>query len=220
MNPQKAIFVPGHAVPEAIRSIRFIPGLDPVDPSDTTRTIPAENPVTLEVWRGDLYGEPTIEQLTTFSTSDRTATVYADHEMPVVEPGKSAVAILHDPPSRWEVEFQSELIDLYGRSTKRTVILDNYGTSRETFCELKASAHFGSVAGRWNSDVRRTNSVARSLGRLVGRLTISISRVLRRAPSARKVVARPTTAVDGVGFNCPAVQTRSFAPESPDDSEA
>jgi hypothetical protein len=47
MNPQKAIFVPGHAVPEAIRSIRFIPGLDPARfscPAVQTRSFAPESP--------------------------------------------------------------------------------------------------------------------------------------------------------------------------------
>lgn len=220
MSAQKAIFVPGYGVPEAIRSIRFLPRLDSPGQFDRTRTSPPQTPMSLEVWQGDLYGEPTKEMLTTFSTSDRTETVYADGEMPLVLPGKSAVAVVHDTPSGWEVEFQSEFIDREGNAMSRTVILDNHGTARESHCELRSLARLRSISRDRSSDMRRTSHVARSLGRFVGRLTTSISRVFKVAPSATNLAAQHAIPVDHASLNRPAVRTRRFAPESSDDSGA
>jgi hypothetical protein len=215
-----AIFVPGYGVPEAIRSIRFIPKPDPIGHVDPTCTPPPQKPATLEVWQGDLYGEPTKERLTTFSTSDRTETVYANGEMPVVAAGKSAVAVIHDPPSRHELEFQSEFTDQQGNTVRRTVTLDNYGTACETICELKSSARRRSVASHRNSDVHRTRDIARSLGRFVGRLATSMSSVFKVAPNATQLAAQPAMELADSGLNRPAVRMPSFAPESLDDSGA
>jgi len=113
----------GYGVPESIRSVRFVPKLDPIASEDPKRALSHDSP-TLEVWQGDLYGEPTMELMTTFSTSDRMATVYADGEMPFVRPGKSAVAFVHDAPDGYEIEFQSEFIDPQENTVSRTVTLD------------------------------------------------------------------------------------------------
>jgi hypothetical protein len=140
MSSQMAIFVPGHGVPEAIRSIRFIPKHDPMGQVDPTRKSPSQKPATLEVWQGDVYGEPTKDSLTSFSASDRMETVFANGELPVVSPGKSAVAVVHDASSGCEVEFQSEFTDRQGNIIGRTVTLDDFGTACETLCELKSFA--------------------------------------------------------------------------------
>jgi len=220
MSSQMAIFVPGYGAPEAIRSIRFIPKPDSIGEADPTCTSPPQNSATLEVWQGDLYGEPTKERLTTFSTSDRTETVYATGEMPIVAPGKSAVAVVHDPPSGHELEFRSEFTDQQGNTVRRTVTLDNYGTARETLCELKSLARRRSIESHRNSNVHRTSDVARSLRRFVGRLATSMSSVFKVAPNATQLAAQRSMQLADAGLNRPTIRTPSFAPESSDDSGA
>jgi hypothetical protein len=143
MTSQKAIFVPAHGVPEAIRSIRFIPKLNPIGAVDPTGTSPPQGLPKLEVWQGDLYGDATKQMPTTFSTSDRPEIAYANGDMPVVAPGKSAIVVVHDAPSGYEVEFHTEFTDRQGNTLNRTVTLDNCGTAREVLCENPRSASPG-----------------------------------------------------------------------------
>jgi hypothetical protein len=187
MSSQKAIFLPGYGVTEAIRSIRFNPNLAAVGRAEPSL---ASLPATLEVWQGDRYGEPIKELLTTFSTSDRKATVYADGEMPLVRPSKSAVAIVHDAPDGYEIEFESEFIDPLHRAVRRTVTLDDHGTTRESLYELKSSALLESIVFGRDGQPGPTASVARSLGRIWGRLSTSISRLFRVPPSTTDVGAQ------------------------------
>ena len=218
MSSQMAIFVPGYGVPEAIRSIRFIPKPDPIGLVDPTCTSPPQNPATLEVWQGDLYGEPTKERLTTFSTSDRMETVYANGEMPVVAAGKSAVAVIHDPPSGHELEFRSEFTDQQGNTVRRTVTLDNYGTARETLCELKSLPRRRSIESHRNSDVHRTVTwhVLCEDFSVVSRLRCPASSKWRR--TRRNLRHSDAMQVADAGMNRPTIRTPSCAPESPDDS--
>jgi hypothetical protein len=134
MTHQKAIFVPGHGVPEAVRSVRFVPRKAPaggpnVFPDRPSATAP---PPVVEIWPGDLYGEPGDRMLTSFSTSERTETVFPEDGMPVVPPGKSLVAVIREPPAGWEVEFYSTFTDRGGKTVPRTVTIDNYGTAHES----------------------------------------------------------------------------------------
>jgi hypothetical protein len=208
MSSQKAIFVPGYGVPESIRSVRFVPKLDPIASEDPKRALSHDSP-TLEVWQGDLYGEPTMELMTTFSTSDRMATVYADGEMPFVRPGKSAVAFVHDAPDGYEIEFQSEFIDPQENTVSRTVTLDNHGTARESLLEPKSLQFPKSIASR-RSGVRRTGPVARSLGRFFGHLTTSISRLFGVAPSATSFAAQPDVPIEFADAGLKRSTPRSF----------
>jgi hypothetical protein len=140
MISQKAIFVPAHGVPEAIRSIRFIPKLSPIDAVDPKGTSPPQGPPKLEVWQGDLYGDATKQMPTAFSTSDRPEIAYANGDMPVVAPGKSVIVVVHDPPNGYEVEFHTEFTDRQGSTVQRTVTLDDYGTAREVLRENPRAA--------------------------------------------------------------------------------
>jgi hypothetical protein len=218
VNSQKAIFVPGHGVPEAIRSIRFIPKFDLLGQVDSTSTSPRQDTVTIEVWQGDRCGEPTKEMLTTLSTSERMELTYSNGEMPVVSPDKSAVAVVSGFSSGWEVEFQSEFTDPQGNTVARTVTLDNYGTACETLRELKSLTRRQFAPDHRYSDVHRASDAAYSLGKFVGRLTTSISRVFKLAPNASKLSARRAISVNDADLNRPAVRTLSFVPESLDDS--
>jgi hypothetical protein len=215
MSSQKAIFVPGHGVTEAIRSIRFVPKIDSMGRQESTPASSTQNAATLEVWQGDRYGEATKELLTKFSTADRMATVYADGEMPLVRPSKSAVAFIHDAPGGFEIEFESEFIDPQNRVVRRTVVLDDYGTCHESLCEIKSAARLKSIASRRNGPLRRTDSAARPLGRFWG-LTTSISQFFRVPPSETSLAARldiPVEAGD-VGLNrttrLPSFTSQSF----------
>lgn len=225
MSSQKAIFLPGYGVTEAIRSIRFVPKLDSIGQREPRSASSPPNSATLEVWQGDRYGEPIKELLTTFSTSDRMATVYADGEMPLVRPSKSAVAIVHDASEGYEIEFESEFIDPQDRAVRRTVTLDDHGTTRESLYELKSSALLKSIVSGRDGHPGPTASVARSLGRILGRLGTSISRLFRVPPSATRVGARhdipviPIAAVD-VGLSRTATRLPSFTSHSFDGSGA
>jgi hypothetical protein len=221
MNSQHAIFVPGYGVTEAIRSIRFVPNLDSIGQEEPRTASSPQNSATLEFWQGDL-GEPTKELLTTFSTSDRMATVYADGEMPLVRPRKTAVAIVHDAPDSYEIEFESEFIDPQDRTVRRTVTFDNYGTTRESLCEIKSSAFLKSIASRRNGNLRRTGSERRSLGRLFAYLTASISRLFRAPPTEMSLGARHDSLVEAgdVALNRTAPRLPSFTAHSFDDAGA
>jgi hypothetical protein len=135
MSSQKALFVPGYGVPESIRSIRFIPKLNPIAKNDPRRALPTDS-LKLDLWQGDLSGEPTQELRITFSTSDRMATVYSDGAMPFVRPGKSAVAFVYGALDGYEIEFQSEFINPQDNTVRRTVTLDDHGTTRESLCKV------------------------------------------------------------------------------------
>jgi hypothetical protein len=219
MNSHHAIFVPGYGVTEAIRSIRFIPKLDSIGQEPKPASSP-QNSATLEFWQGDLFGEPTKELLTTFSTSDRMATVYADGEMPLVRPRKTAVAIVHDAPDVYEIEFESEFIDPQDRTVRRTVTYDNYGTAREFLCEIKSSALLKSIASRRNGNLRPTGSVGRPLGRFFGYLSTSISRFFRAPPSQTSLVAQNDIPVEVGGLNRTTARLPSFTSQSLDNSGA
>jgi hypothetical protein len=222
MTSRNAIFVPGYGVTEAIRSIRFIPKLDSIGQEEPVPASSSSNSATLEFWQGDLFGEPTKELLTTFSTSDRMATVYADGEMPLVRPRKTAVAIIRDAPDVYEIEFESEFIDPQDRTVRRTVTFDNYGTTRESLCEIKSSALLKSIASRRNSNLRPPGSVARPLARFFSLLTTSISRFFRAQPSETSLAARhdmPGEAGD-MGLNRTAARLPSFTSQSMDNSGA
>jgi hypothetical protein len=184
MSSQKAIFVPGYGVTEAIRSIRFIPKLHSVGPEEPQLAPSPQNSAMIEVWQGDRYGELTKELLTTFSAAVRIATVYADREMPLVRPSKSAVAIVHDAPGGYEIEFQTEFIDPQDRAVRRTVTLDDHGTTRESLCELKSLALLKSIASGRNGHLRRKASTAHSPAGFFGNLTKSISRFFKVPPRA------------------------------------
>jgi hypothetical protein len=222
MSSQHAIFVPGYGVTEAIRSIRFVPRLDSIDQEGPRTASSPQNSATLEFWQGDLFGEPTKELLTTFSTSDRMATVYADGEMPLVRPRKTAVAIVHDAPDSYEIEFESEFIDPQDRTVRRTVTFDNYGTKRESLCEIKSSAFLKSIASRRNGNLRRTGSERRSVGRLFAYLTASISRLFRAPPTEMSLGARHDSLVEAgdVALNRTAPRLPSFTANSFDDAGA
>jgi hypothetical protein len=222
MNSRNAIFVPGYGVTEAIRSVRLIPKLNSIGPDEPRTASSPPTSATLEFWQGDLFGEPTKELLTTFSTSDRMATVYADGEMPLVRPRKTAVAIVRDAPDLYEIEFESEFIDPQDRTVRRTVTFDNYGTMRESLCEIKSSAFLKSIASRRNGNLRQAGSVARPLGRFFGRLTTSISQFFRAPPSETSLAARHDVPVEAgdMGLNPSAARLPSFASQSFDDSGA
>ena len=221
MTSQKAIFVPGYGVTEAIRSIRLIPKLDSVGQAEPRPASSPQDSVTLEVWQGDRYGEPIKELLTAFSTADRMATVYADGEMPLVRPSKSAVAIVHDALDGFEIEFQSEFIDPQDRAVRRTVTLDNHGTARESLCELKSLALLKSIA-RWTGHPRPTASVASSLGRVLSRLSTSMSRFFRVPPSETSATEQHDilVAAGDVGLDRTAARLPSFTSQSFNDSGA
>jgi hypothetical protein len=222
MNSRNAIFVPGYGVTEAIRSVRFIPKLNSIGPEEPRTASSPPNSATLEFWQGDLFGEPTKELLTTFSTSERMATVYADGEMPLVRPRKTAVAIIRDAPDGYEIEFESEFIDPQDRTVRRTVAFDNYGTKRESLCEIKSSALLKSIASRRNGNLRQAGSVARPLARFFGHLTTSISGFFRAPPSETSLAARHDTPVEAVdmGLNRAAARLPSFTSQSLDNSGA
>jgi len=223
MNSQHAIFVPGYGVTEAIRSIRFVPNLASVGQEGPRAASSPQNSATLEFWQGDLFGEPTKELLTTFSTSDRMATVYPDGDMPLVRPRKTAVAIVHDAPDSFEIEFESEFIDPQDRTVRRTVIFDNYGTTRESLCEIKSSAFLKTIASRRNGNLRRTGSVARPLGHFFGYLNTSISRFFGAPAGQTNLVAAQhdiPVKVGDAGLDRAAARLPSFASQSFDDSGA
>ena len=220
MSSQHAIFVPGNGVTEAIRSIRFVPNLACVGQEGPRAASSPQNAATLEFWQGDLFGEPTKELLTTFSTSDRMATVYPDGDMPLVRPRKTAVAIVHGAPDSFEIEFESEFIDPQDRTVRRTVTFDNYGTARESLYEIKSSAFLKSIASRRN--LRPTGSVARPRGRFLGYLIASISRLFRVPPSETRLTARHDISVEAgdVGLNRATARLSSFTSQSLEDSGA
>jgi hypothetical protein len=182
MNSQKAIFVPGGGVPEAIRSIRFVAKNEPASGLDSTPPVPAQQSVRLEVWEGDLYGGASKRMLTHFSTPV-TQTVFAGSEMPIVLPGTSIVVNVCDAPSGWEVEFQSEFSDQQGRTVKRTLILDDYGTARETLSGTETISRTGLITGVRCADRTRTRFVPpRQSKSFFGRLAASLfSRLLGRS---------------------------------------
>jgi hypothetical protein len=204
MSLQKVIFLPGYGVTEAIRSIRFVGKPNSVDQEKPRPALWPQSPARVEVWQGDRYGEPIKELLTEFSTSDRIATVYADGEMPLVRANKSAVALVHGGPDGFEIEFESEFSDPQDRTVRRTVTLDNYGTSLESLCDLHSLAPLKSIPFHRESDVRPPRSMAQSLGFVFVQVTASISRFLRLllpslksqslddARASKRAVRRPT----------------------------
>jgi len=220
MTGQTAIFVPGHGAPETIRSIRFTPKLEPIGQLDPTRTSTPHTPANLEVWQGDFYGEPTKERLMASSTFDRTETVFANGEMPVVSAGKSAVVVVHNAPSGFVVEFQSEFTDQQGNIVRRTLTLDNFGTAHETRCEPKSFARRSSVALHQTGDVHRTGHLARTLRSLVDRLATSISGVFRPAPNTMQFGKRDTVPGADLGLSRPAAGAKGFTLKPSDDSRA
>jgi hypothetical protein len=179
MSLQKVLFMPGFGVAEAIRSIRFVPKPNSVDHEKATHARWPQSLARVEVWQGDRYGEPTQQLLTEFSTSDRTATVYANGEMPLVGPSKSAVALVHGGPDGFEIEFESEFSDPHDRTVRRTVSLDSYGTRLESLCDLKSLAPLKSIAFHREGDLRPPRSMAQSLGFVFRQVTASISRFFR-----------------------------------------
>jgi hypothetical protein len=221
MDSQKAIFVPGYGVTEAIRAIRFIPKPASIGHAEPRPASSPQASAKLEVWQGDRYGEPTKELLTKFSIADRTATVYSDGEMPLVRPSKSAVAIVHDALHGYEIEFESEFIDLQDRAVRRIVTLDDHGTTRESLCEIKSLAILKSIASRQNDGVRRTASLGHTLGRSVDRLTGLISGFFRLRPSETIRAAQRDIPVEAGGaLNRTTGRLPAFTSQSLDASKA
>ncbi len=133
MNHQRAILVPGHGLPEGVRAMRFIPqtmGAGSANGSLSQPGTPA-SPSIVEIWLGDFYGNPTGEMLTSRTVSDRTEFVFPENEMPVVPPERSLVAVIRDPPARWDVEFDTTFTDHSGKTASRQVTIDSFGTARE-----------------------------------------------------------------------------------------
>jgi hypothetical protein len=140
--------------------------------------------------------------------------------MPLVRPRKTAVAIVHDAPDVYEIEFESEFIDPQDRTVRRTVTYDNYGTAREFLCEIKSSALLKSIASRRNGNLRPTGSVGRPLGRFFGYLSTSISRFFRAPPSQTSLVAQNDIPVEVGGLNRTTARLPSFTSQSLDNSGA
>ncbi len=129
MVDQRAIFIPVHGVPEVIDEIRFISMERTADPNASSN-LPAPS-ARVELWRGDLYGEPVDEIPMSLPISDGAKAVFPDRDRPIVVPGESLIARLYGCPTEWRILFKSRFHDRQGKAVERIVVLDNYGTRSE-----------------------------------------------------------------------------------------
>ena len=186
MNSQKVIFVPGHGVPEVVRSARLIAKLASPGPLDANARSPRPGPEILELWHGDFYGWHSGQGLARNSTPARIPAVFEEGRFPVVSPGKSIVAVIRNCPHGWEVEFESQFANGHGEVVHRTVTFDDTGTARERLCGP------GTLAGALSADQSmacdlhpvspRTNDMPRLAEGWLGRLGNSIAARFRSRP--------------------------------------
>ena len=139
MPPQRAIFVPGHGVPESVRAVRFV--ANPPLADETAQFPEQERPTCsfLEVWGGNYYGDLEGPMLANRSVDRETEFVFAENEWPIIPAERSLVVIIRDPPVRWAVEVDSVFRNGEGRIVKRQVRIDNFGTAREVRDDRSAS---------------------------------------------------------------------------------
>src|SRR5579872_838940 len=131
----RAIYVPRHGVIERVRSVRFVNRsheprrneghLNPIGQSVRATTI--------EVWPGNYYGDLDGEMIARQTTADTADFVFGEAGAPVVEPERSLVALVQDPPERWEVVFESVADASSERAGSFRFVIDNFGTCREEF---------------------------------------------------------------------------------------
>ena len=134
MVEDRAICVPRHGLPATVHAVRFM-SCSEDSLSGSGRPIDQDSSdlsTTLEVWPGNFYGDLDGEMVARQSAAYSAEFVFSEAEAPRIEPERSLVVLLHNPPERWQIEFEVAVVST---SSKRTesfrVIIDNYGTARD-----------------------------------------------------------------------------------------
>ncbi len=141
MLESRAIYVPCHGLPETVRVVRFVNRSTDAPPnnSHSVRENHSDRATTIEIWPGNYYGDLDGQMVACRSATDRAEFVFAGSEAPRIEPERSLVVLLHNPPERWEVEFESGVAASTGRAGSFGVRIDNFGTARDTFGDQRAA---------------------------------------------------------------------------------
>lgn len=129
----RAIYVPGHGLPESVRAVRFVnrsPDAEPIN-GHASRSGPPDPATTIEVVPGNYYGDLDGSPVASRSVTDRAEIVFSETEAPRIEPERSLVVLVHNSPQRWEVEFESVVAPASGRTGFFRITIDNFGTARE-----------------------------------------------------------------------------------------
>lgn len=129
----RAVYVPRHGLPECVRSVRFVNrslGRPRSNgwPADEDQ---ADQATTIELWPGNYYGDLDGKMIARQTARDRAEFVFAEATAPRVEPERSMVVLLANPPRLWEVEFDSAVAASSERTGTFRVIIDNFGTAWE-----------------------------------------------------------------------------------------
>ena len=213
MHSQKAIFVPGHGVPEVIRSVRLMAKLESsrrvVANAESPQSVPAE----LELWHGDFYGWHPGENPKKNSTPARIPAVFAEGNLPVIAPGKSMVAVVRHCPNGWEVEIESEFTNRRGELVQRTVTFDDWGTARERLSGPGALSGDSAVPRGQPGEFDRTTHVPGRLERFWRRLKDSTAAGFHHRadgpPSPKSLVPVQPTGRDDARFDLAPVSTET-----------
>jgi hypothetical protein len=139
MPPQRAIFVPGHRVPESVRSVRFVAPSKPTDAAALVSRPEQSGRSMIEVWGGNYYGDLEGPMLASRVVDRETEFVFAESEWPVILAERALVVIIREPPARWTIEIDCSFREGEGRIANRRVRIDNFGTACEIPVDRPAS---------------------------------------------------------------------------------
>lgn len=133
MVQDRAVYVPRHGHPECVRSVRFVNRSigRPHSNGLPVREDQSDQATTIEVWPGNYYGDLDGKMIARQTVTDRAEFVFAEANVPRVEPERSLVVLLSNPPRLWDIEFDSVVAASSERTGAFRVIIDNFGTAWE-----------------------------------------------------------------------------------------
>lgn len=133
MVEERAIYVPRHGLPESVRFVRFVNRSPDLQRSNgrPAREDPSDQVTTVELWPGNYYGDLDGKLIARQTVTDCAEFDLAEASAPRVEPERSLVVLLHNPPLRWEVEFNSIVATSSERTRSFRTVIDNFGTAQE-----------------------------------------------------------------------------------------
>jgi hypothetical protein len=129
----RAIYVPRHGLIERVRTVRFVNRSteEPVSNGRSNGDGHADRATTIEIWPGNYYGDLDGKMIARQTAADAAEFVFGEAEAPRIEPERSLVALLHNPPERWEIAFESIVDASSERTGAFCVVIDNFGTARD-----------------------------------------------------------------------------------------
>jgi hypothetical protein len=130
----RAIYVPRHRLVERVRTVRFVNRAAESSRTNgpVSRDDQSNRATTIEVWPGNYYGDLDGEMIARQTATDAAEFVFGEAEAPRLEPERSLVALLQNPPAHWEVVFEGVIDASSERAGSFRIVIDNFGTARET----------------------------------------------------------------------------------------